>query len=725
MLETTYLCFCGYATKRLLTMKNHTHNPNKKCSAIKTLFQGARTKCLMCPNLKFEEENSLVEHLVSSHFTRFSCIVCKQASNQLPYMELHVFSHKDVLIHTSPYCDLKSLNKQEIEKHLERHPNEYRCHSCHATFYSDCDWGKHLLWHEDKVVVREDKSYYFQRLICDVCFRLFETTDQLIAHKGGVLYDLELESEEANTDFQFEENKLNFGSIEIISVSECEAEPTVNNLGIELGLQFEIDFQEEGSILKCTRCSSSIKNKNETDLHLLAHTTECCQSCNFEEGLHEKCSKHLEQDRERLILQGHRMGLAKSGNGNDFNYFYSCMDCSLVTNEEDDPEVIKNYLFCDQCQFSTSVSSLMQFHTLKHKEHKLIFSCPVCLEGFFPSFDAYEQHLNQPHSLEKLEKNMIKENNLSVFNCTFCPFKGTAEIVVHMKNHPQMACALCKIDISLNTLEQHFTRQRLQNFIHYYVMRACQDAENSELYQCKCCDLSFQYKADIEEHVLYEHKHFCKLCGQTHTTRQALWQHMRTHLDVPAEYWCHECFFFSFNAGVMQDHRNRHAQLSESPKPLNCSLCKVLLPSRAEYNRHKFTVHMKNGTFHCFNCRRGFKNVKGLKTHCDKNHQQTDQEKCECTHCLHAAPDELSKADFVHFWTCFYCGEVFGSEPLQQRHLKAEHKDSYYCITCDRASRSRTEFMHHCKAPFHKKNIMKAGELALASQQLSQHAVLE
>jgi hypothetical protein len=146
------------------------------------------------------------------------------------------------------------------------------------------------------------------------------------------------------------------------------------------GEEEAVEFEQEGSLLKCKQCATSVRSDEESRLHVLAHTTNCCLSCSFDDGALDKCSRHSSGLQQAPLRQRHRISLVRVGIGATLSHYYACLDCNLVTTKETDPNVIQKYLFCDECHFSSTSTELMRLHALKHSEHKVVFSCPVCLQ---------------------------------------------------------------------------------------------------------------------------------------------------------------------------------------------------------------------------------------------------------------------------------------------------------------------------------------------------------
>jgi len=689
----------------------------------------------------------------------FNCYLCGFFTSQDSFMRLHVLAHNEPsAVYSSKNCDFKSLLPEQVEQHQKNHHNKFMCHTCDLTFSDDCEWGKHRLVHEQSLYVRSDNSFYTKNLTCEICYTKFDSENLLTLHKKqtnpvaapemsssvnvelpapaqpliqGVYIKVEpgLEEEEAEASYMFIEESLQLDcSLEESSADKNGAKATPSTTANKLQparssdsfsfteLKPECDYEIFGTMLKCCHCLAMVANEEERKLHVLAHTTTCCDECTFNAGAVVLCSEHAARDQNELPTQTHRMVLGRLRRKNKFTYMYNCLDCYLVTNEEKDSKVISKYTFCELCNFSSDNKTSMNLHAQKHNTNpSLEFSCFLCPEGPFASLDAFEQHMDEPHSLESV-RNQIKlfetPNATPIWCCKFCPFKGRSGILSHMKNHPKIKCTLCQTFLKVENVTQHLKREKLKNYIYYFIMSGCVGKSDKELYECKCCEQTFKYKADVEQHVLYEHKHLCKLCNQNFLHKEALMEHVRSHPNIPEEYKCRECYFVSFNPEAMSEHRANHDKIWNQSKKFVCSVCDLNTASIRELMRHRFTVHMKNGAFHCHLCRVDVKNLRNLRTHFSKRHRGVEGESigCDCTHCHFIAKGVMKTVLFKHFWTCHYCGATFLTEDLQKRHCKMEHKSNYYCIICDRVFRDKAEYAHHSRSNLHIKNVKKAEE---------------
>ncbi|KAH0550350.1 zinc finger protein 135-like [Cotesia glomerata] len=111
--------------------------------------------------------------------------------------------------------------------------------------------------------------------------------------------------------------------------------------------------------------------------------------------------------------------------------------------------------------------------------------------------------------------------------------------------------------------------------------------DGSLLYCCPECNMFFQEKLDIDQHIqihLQERKYQCKECGAMLKRKEHLDQHMRGHSDE-RPFKCLVCQ----KAFKRNEHLTRHFVIHSGDKNFTCNICQKAFSRKDHLNKHTQT----------------------------------------------------------------------------------------------------------------------------------------
>ena len=211
-------------------------------------------------------------------------------------------------------------------------------------------------------------------------------------------------------------------------------------------------------------------------------------------------------------------------------------------------------------------------------------------------------------------------------------------------------------------------------------------------HQCSDCLQNFtnlkQFVKHKEECMEYEQDSSeidleCEICQKKLSSPQKLLKHIKTHLGpvgkVTKKYHCDECGkAFNFKTSFAK-HLAKHKQQSKEGIPAKP---KIPRPHKSHMKAPKVDIPMKeeNGRFYCLTgeCEekgQSFQWINGLREHFMDKH----------------APEELKS------FACEFCGKMFGTNALRNKHEDLFHKQRFECQHCGRKFSSNTVLSNHLR----------------------------
>ncbi len=283
----------------------------------------------------------------------------------------------------------------------------------------------------------------------------------------------------------------------------------------------------------------------------------------------------------------------------------------------------------------------MEKHAPEDQKH---FPCKFCGKRF-GTLGMHNKHQKIHHP----EKEDIEEDG--DYECSTCNEKFSKKVLLvkHQKYHSTATHKSSKR--ASKTTEQILFSEKKKKFLLKNIPAKNEDDQWYCLSgDCQTVGVSFRYVGGLREHYMKKHatedqKYFpCDICGKRFGTFGLKNRHQKTHEGV-SEFACHSCDQ-SFEQQSLLDE---HTMQSHS------------IPSRQE-----------NDLWYCLSgdCEskgQSFKYIGGLREHFMEKHAPEDQK---------------------HF-PCKFCGMLFGTLGLQNKHQKAYHPEAeedakYECPTCNK-----------------------------------------
>ncbi|CAG9806882.1 unnamed protein product [Chironomus riparius] len=162
---------------------------------------------------------------------------------------------------------------------------------------------------------------------------------------------------------------------------------------------------------------------------------------------------------------------------------------------------------------------------------------------------------------------------------------------------------------------------------------------------------------------------------------------------------CNESFLFLSN--LARHHRQYHKNTSNKfkyyMKPVNCTVCGILIPQQTNLKRHMIQYHDNNHQYGCPQCTYRFSNLASLKHHGIKFHNVVD-----------ISPKQEESSDQICIFECDICANKFVDRNsmlihMHRRHLRRPNTDDsgfatkaqFHCQYCDREFTVRSNMFRH------------------------------
>lgn len=234
-------------------------------------------------------------------------------------------------------------------------------------------------------------------------------------------------------------------------------------------------------------------------------------------------------------------------------------------------------------------------------------------------------------------------------------------------------------------------------------------------YTCDCCNLLFDSKASLTDHVAsmktINEKYKCSICDLYFTSALELKKHnSKLHKISPPpkekKFECYQCDKKYSSNHLLQMHKKSHDNLKE----YKCGTenCSFETNSPYDLNNHIKRMHNPVRPYACTICKRAFKRRCDLKNHIDTVHTNIKTYvKCEICEAIvlerglssHMINRHSEKAKYKPF-VCTICGKSERYEKNLQRHYDAVHEPKdrgviYSCPDCPEQFNRRRELTAH------------------------------
>lgn len=298
---------------------------------------------------------------------------------------------------------------------------------------------------------------------------------------------------------------------------------------------------------------------------------------------------------------------------------------------------------CFYCSRSFTDHGLLRTHTLQHNDYpnltskvrkqlqsKLVYvditdlSCKLCLKKI-KNYPALKEHLTNTHMFEfkDVQEGLVpfKLRDGGSFECQICKnsFNGFHNLSIHLNQHYEYC--------TCETCGASFlSESRLLQ--HQKMSRHLMDQQAVEKKTIKCpCGKVFSSRYLKRKHEIYDHKmkskmHECKECDMKFLHRNTLSRHVRmTHLKEKS-YKCPICGRGFYSKIDLDGHSIVHT----GEKKFKCDICFKSLGRKKSLVNH-FRMHNGESRYMCDICGKGFIQKPSLAYHMRKHHAEVIDKK--------------------------------------------------------------------------------------------------
>ena len=495
---------------------------------------------------------------------------------------------------------------------------------------------------------------------------------------------------------------------------------------------------EDADKYSCPECWDEFKRKSSFIAHLKQHLISATQNTEHEEAEIDESERKKYMKAPKIefpFREENGRFYCLSGDceakGQSSQYINGLREHYLEKHATDD----QKHFPCHFCKKKFGSNGLRNKHENLLHEHR--FECPHCGKKV-TSNTLLQNHLRthtgeQPYECDKCDKRFSSRSTLS-----------NHVKYAHEKNH---TCDDCGKGFNFSkSLEKHKLKHKVKSDetrpsrSHQQRMKAPKfDApmkvENGRYYcltgECEERGQSFQWINGLKEHYLEKHAPEelltfpCELCGKMFGTNglrnkhegiahmqrvecphcdkkfnsnTTLTNHLHTHTgDKP--FVCEACGSDFFNERSLQSH------IRKGQKKFKCEECNEQFCNKTQYNEHmlqhpgfklseesqtrrrhfkapKIAMPMKeeNGRIFCLTdeCEAkglSFQYINGLRDHFMEKHATDDQK---------------------HF-SCAFCGRLFGTNALKNKHQNVYHQFNFECTLCDRKYGQKSMLDNHMR----------------------------
>ncbi len=315
---------------------------------------------------------------------------------------------------------------------------------------------------------------------------------------------------------------------------------------------------------------------------------------------------------------------------------YKCAKCGMMCSKYEYLKMHYRHAHCEGKQW-------------KEVNLKKLLHCKVCnIE--FEELSQWKKHNQDKHNKEPV-------------TCTKCKreFSKPGNLMLHYTNvHKDVVfhCKMCTLDFdhSLN-LKEH-----LRNIHTQQVMseEGTMDGDRTKLYKCLLCDMLVGNENDIGKHIVNHHITENQ-CSQAEAEKNTF--------DV-------------------------------SSKNINrCLICNKYFSEQDKLKRH-FATHVKEKTYSCPTCKRGFNVISVLHRHM-KIHEEREFI-CEVCGKEFARKDNLKQHSKIHSnqkqYKCHVCEASFAQGSGLVKHIKIhDDKKDHICVMCGKGFCRLDNMLEHVR----------------------------
>ncbi|XP_028968084.1 zinc finger protein 423 homolog [Galendromus occidentalis] len=528
---------CGQASPDFEAFRLHhaSHLPPNKVSRV----------CPEC-NAEFGSSQQLETH-VASHYlkqaTEFNCSSCSKAFSEPEDLQKHHMEHHAQHLYRCSVCKKVCESKAEAQAHFSSKHSEktrvYQCGSCNTNYGSEGEFSVHVQ------VTHLAKASPYRCLLCKQTFpsepllqRHVETHNRQFAcsmcdQAFHVEYLLQKHMEAAHSTL----------SAQNLTLSKRTAKCDV------------CDLAANGVSLLCAYCNESCKSRSDLDNHMKLHqhgSSNGKHKCNICDEIFSNVSALAEHKlthckvtvgttcaicRDILRTEKEFAEHVATHGGSGTGLPLPCVICKQTLMSEVELQIHAKFHIGSSSATSAEATKICEIcHTqndhlarapngkisceecfaqgVKQSKIEKCSDCGVKFEGRI-EFERHSCRKAEPsHKKIKLEKiscsdchktfdsaadleshSKIHREIPSAFECKLCRggFETATELQIHLIEHsfegcPGFTCYLCSaIFTTARSLSSHITEH------------------GSKPFDCTKCDMTFYFRAELENHELTEH----------------------------------------------------------------------------------------------------------------------------------------------------------------------------------------------------------------------------
>ncbi|CAH1987311.1 unnamed protein product [Acanthoscelides obtectus] len=487
---------CTYKTTSKTYLRKHNRVKHSRSS-------NEQSKCPHC-TVTFKSKCSLDDHLLRTH-PEF----CKSVTSK---------------IHACEFCDFKTTRKDQLERHMLKHPDDEKpsvCKHCVKIFPSIRTLNDHILKKHPDFIDSITSEIY----ACANCTFKTALKYHIIRHMRAcfVSFPHKLKKcEHCDTTFRykdsFDEHIVKQHPEFTASVSRKIYECPVCLYKTTRSRRFnshKLKHPETFSDCKlnvCPHCGVSYQSKASLDDHILKKHPEfeASVSSKIHACPNSNCS-YKSTDSGNLVKH-----MLKHPENASKIKFTNCEHCSCSFRTK---RALGDHIFRKHPEFSSSISG---------KIHECAYCAYKTTRKWF-----LDGHLLKTHPTSSENAAFTK------YECEFCPFKTVYKrnLAVHTRKHreakpsPQVfACKYCSaVYRRVDTFNEHVVKKHPDNV----------DTITIKLHECKMCSFKSIFKQKFTEHMSKKHndsrmgKYQCKSCTYSATDRPWLEEHiLKNHPEL-------------------------------------------------------------------------------------------------------------------------------------------------------------------------------------------------
>ncbi|XP_014245815.1 zinc finger protein 91-like [Cimex lectularius] len=352
-------------------------------------------------------------------------------------------------------------------------------------------------------------------------------------------------------------------------------------------------------------------------------------------------------------------------------------------------------------------TTTIELNKIKDKTRKTEKTFKVVKQNFHIRANVPGQNDDEIRKNEEVQMNCIVKfkNDMSVEDfigmkggkeCETCGILFGSEDV--LKEHQQNNCLTC-VTCNVTFLDNKLLRKHYQYTGHANRIPVKGDDQvtlktEHESFSCHVCFKTFYSRFILGKHLQKHYKGTskgaCRYCQMEFEDKSHIQQHV---LEVHGAqlYKCQHCDRTFLSESVRNRHQIKH-------KMYTCKTCKIKFPTQRLFMSHLDQAH--RNSFSCVICGKVIQDLQALKRH-EKMHFYGKNLQCDLCGKTFRSKAILKAHSTVHqnepHFKCKYCGLGFKTAENLEEHQIIHIKKEYTCPKCSVICPSRIFFWVHMK----------------------------